>query len=173
MLIAVTSLGTVVNLEQEKTCWCKRLKLIFCNVHAVHFYFLLSIICTLVQRSPTAVCDLETSRMRRPWPALGCSTMGSGGIFVPTNAHTHTHIYIYLYYNIKFYYKCSMLRCFCTIFRELWFCVCYCVLPCNNLLLYAILIFCNFSKRNTRTLWSHLQRVLVLRLLKLQNIKIA
>jgi len=90
-----------------------------------------------------------------------------------THTHTHTHIYIYLYYNIKFYYKCSMLRCFCTIFRELWFCVCYCVLPCNNLLLYAILIFCNFSKRNTRTLWSHLQRVLVLRLLKLQNIKIA
>jgi hypothetical protein len=31
----------------------------------------------LVQRSPTdcvcvTVCDLETSRMRRPWPALGC-----------------------------------------------------------------------------------------------------
>ena len=28
---------------------------------------------------PTVVrllCDLEISRMRRPWPALGCSTMG-------------------------------------------------------------------------------------------------
>jgi len=23
-----------------------------------------------------AVCDLETSRMRRPWPALGCSATG-------------------------------------------------------------------------------------------------
>ena len=22
-----------------------------------------------------AVCDLETSRMRRPWPALGCSAL--------------------------------------------------------------------------------------------------
>jgi hypothetical protein len=30
---------------------------------------------SLVQRSPTdcGVFDLETSRMRRPWPALGCS----------------------------------------------------------------------------------------------------
>ena len=26
---------------------------------------------SLVKRSP-ADCDLETSRMRRPWPALGC-----------------------------------------------------------------------------------------------------
>jgi len=25
------------------------------------------------------VCDLETSRMRRPWPALGCSVTGGGG----------------------------------------------------------------------------------------------
>jgi hypothetical protein len=41
MLIAVTFLGTVLNLEQEKTCECKRLKLIFCNVHTVHLYYLL------------------------------------------------------------------------------------------------------------------------------------
>ena len=33
------------------------------------------------------VGDLETSsRMRRPWPALGCSAIGGG-----KNAHTHTH----------------------------------------------------------------------------------
>jgi len=29
------------------------------------------------------VCDLETStRMRRPWPALGCSAMGKKIIFM-------------------------------------------------------------------------------------------
>jgi hypothetical protein len=35
---------------------------------------------SLVQRSPidcgVSVCDLETSRMKRPWPALGRSTLG-------------------------------------------------------------------------------------------------
>ena len=36
---------------------------------------------SLTQRSPTNsgawfVCDLQTSRMRRPWPALGCSATG-------------------------------------------------------------------------------------------------
>jgi hypothetical protein len=38
---------------------------------------------SLVQRSPTAcgvviVCDLETSRIRRPWPALSCCTRRDG-----------------------------------------------------------------------------------------------
>jgi len=36
------------------------------------------------------VCDLETTRMRWPWPALGHSATGK-------NTHTHTHIYIYIY----------------------------------------------------------------------------
>jgi len=27
------------------------------------------------------VCDLETSRMRRPWPTLGHSAMGGGNVF--------------------------------------------------------------------------------------------
>ena len=35
---------------------------------------------SLVQRSPTecdvSLCDLETSRMRRPWPCLGCCVRG-------------------------------------------------------------------------------------------------
>jgi hypothetical protein len=26
------------------------------------------------------VCDLETSTMRRPWPALGCCVGGGGGV---------------------------------------------------------------------------------------------
>jgi hypothetical protein len=37
---------------------------------------------SLVQRSPTncgASCDLETSRMKRPWPALGRSATAGGG----------------------------------------------------------------------------------------------
>jgi hypothetical protein len=39
---------------------------------------------SLVQRSPTecgvsSECDLENSRMRRPWPALGHSATGGGG----------------------------------------------------------------------------------------------
>jgi len=29
---------------------------------------------------PFVVCDLETSRMRRPWPALGCSATRAGGV---------------------------------------------------------------------------------------------
>jgi hypothetical protein len=38
---------------------------------------------SLVQRSPTdcdvsIVCDLETYRMRRPWPAVGCCARGGG-----------------------------------------------------------------------------------------------
>jgi len=34
-------------------------------------------------------------------------------------------MHIYIYYNIKLHYKRSyMCRCFCTIFRELWCCVC-------------------------------------------------
>ena len=42
-----------------------------------------------------------------------------------THTHTHTHIYIYIYLNITLYYKRSyMFRCLCTIFRELWYCVC-------------------------------------------------
>jgi hypothetical protein len=30
------------------------------------------------------VCDLETSKTRRPWPALGHSAIGRGGIYIYT-----------------------------------------------------------------------------------------
>jgi hypothetical protein len=51
---------------------------------------------SLVQRSPTdlcvVVCDLETSsRMRMPWPALGCSAMGEGGLSRRPNLHYLPH----------------------------------------------------------------------------------
>ena len=37
------------------------------------------------------VCDLETSRMRRPWPALGrSSTAKKKYIYIYTHTHTHT-----------------------------------------------------------------------------------
>ena len=40
-----------------------------------------------------AVCDLETSRMRRPWPTLGHSATGG---------RKKIYIYIYLGYNVPF-----------------------------------------------------------------------
>jgi hypothetical protein len=48
------------------------------------------------------VCDLESSRMRRPWPALGLSATAKKKIvyiyiYIYTHTHTHTHIYIYIY----------------------------------------------------------------------------
>jgi len=39
------------------------------------------------------VCDLETSRMRRSWPALGCSATGK----------IYIYMYIHLYLNILYY----------------------------------------------------------------------
>jgi hypothetical protein len=33
------------------------------------------------------VCDLETSRMRRPWPALGCSTTKKKNIYIYIKLH--------------------------------------------------------------------------------------
>ena len=41
-------------------------------------------------------------------------------IYLYQNTHTHTHIYIKLCYRNTY----NMFRCFCTIFRELWYCVC-------------------------------------------------
>ena len=39
------------------------------------------------------VCNLETSSMRRPWPALGRSATEKK---VHTHTHTHTHLHIWL-----------------------------------------------------------------------------
>jgi len=38
------------------------------------------------------LCDQETSRMRRPWPALGCSATGEELLLLPaaTNIATNT-----------------------------------------------------------------------------------
>ena len=49
------------------------------------------------------VCDLETSRMRRPWPALGDSA---------------TEIYIYIYVFIYLFNISYMYLPFAVIFRE-------------------------------------------------------
>ena len=46
------------------------------------------------------VCDLETSRMRRPWPALGCSATGE----------IYIYIYIYIYISPS-YLSCSWTTC--------------------------------------------------------------
>ena len=46
-------------------------------------------------------------------------------IYLYQQMHTHTHTHTYIYYNIKLCHKSSyMLRCFCTNFKELWYCVC-------------------------------------------------
>jgi len=37
------------------------------------------------------VCDLETSRMTRPWPALGHSAAKDIYIYIYIYTHTHTH----------------------------------------------------------------------------------
>jgi hypothetical protein len=79
-------------------------------------------------------------RPRGPWDGLfttiftkNTSTLSSICylLFVSTNANTHTHthiyiyIYIYIYYNNKLYYKRSyMFQLFCTIFRDIWCCIC-------------------------------------------------
>ena len=42
------------------------------------------------------MCDLETSRMRRPWPALGRSDTGGRG-----NVCVCAYIYIYIYINSR------------------------------------------------------------------------
>ena len=46
------------------------------------------------------LCALETSRMRRPWPALGC--WASGKI---VNAHRNTYIYDYSNYHFVIFYS--------------------------------------------------------------------
>ena len=74
------------------------------------------------------VCDLETSsRMRRPWQALGCSATKKKFIYVHTHTHTHTdstphlqelfpfswkylHIFI-IYYYYTFYIPDGHLVC--------------------------------------------------------------
>jgi len=61
------------------------------------------------------VCDLETSRMRRPWPALGRSATKKEFIFksikkLPeVNTLTWGYIYIYIYIYI-FYYQLMKLK---------------------------------------------------------------
>jgi len=56
------------------------------------------------------VCDLETSRMRRQWPALGCNATGKKkkGILYYKVWNTHTHIYMYVALNMYVYiYICT------------------------------------------------------------------
>jgi len=40
------------------------------------------------------VCDLETSRMKRPWPALGCSATGKNEKINPLNAELNPICYL-------------------------------------------------------------------------------
>jgi len=49
------------------------------------------------------VCDLETSRMRRPWPTGGCCDKNKHTyIYIHTHTHTHTHTYICIYISSAF-----------------------------------------------------------------------
>jgi len=43
------------------------------------------------------VYDLETSRMRRPWPALGRSATGKIKMYVCVCVCIYIYIYIYIY----------------------------------------------------------------------------
>jgi len=49
------------------------------------------------------VCDLETSRMRRPWPTLDRSATGGGD----------TYIYIYIYIHVHMHVCTTMCICTC------------------------------------------------------------
>ena len=59
------------------------------------------------------VCDLETSRMRRPWPALGCSATEKKYI-----------IYICVYYIYIYMCVCVYIYIYIYIYK---ICVCVCV----------------------------------------------
>ena len=52
------------------------------------------------------VCDLETSRMRRPWPALGC---GSTGEKIYIHIYTYIYVCIYIYIYIYIYTQLDLL----------------------------------------------------------------
>ena len=93
------------------------------------------------------VCDLETSRIRRPWPALGHSATGGGNV-------------VYIYINFEKYfisaflstvqenYKIAKIISHCIYMIGCRVCVCVCVCLCVCIYIYIyIYIYTGWLKK--------------------------
>jgi hypothetical protein len=68
---------------------------------------------SLIQRSPTdcdvSLCDLETSRIRQPWPTLGCCTREKIRQELLSNSLSEKQNHLHLR-KIKYVLLCIILR---------------------------------------------------------------